>query len=134
MLPTFRFINFFYRSVLLPAALVFFLGACGGEGEEKPIVVPSSPLLSREFIGYGVITVSYTHVLDRPQNGAASQGYVRQGSIVKVLERRLVQEDGEAGMPWVFIDGGGSQGWLEEGAMQIYDNESQAKTAAGLPR
>jgi hypothetical protein len=114
---------------IVMAVLLFVMG-CGARTGEKPIVLPASPLLSRDFIGFGVIVVSYTHVLDKPQSNALSQGYVRRGSIVKVLERRLVRKDGE-GRPWVLIEGD-YQGWLEESNMQIYDNEPQAKTAAEL--
>jgi hypothetical protein len=116
------------------AALILVLAlallACSSRDEEVQIALPASPLLSRDFIGYGVIIVSYTHVLDRPQSDASSQGYVRRASIVKVLERRLVRESGESAS-WVYIEGD-YQGWLEENSIQIYDNESQAKTAAGL--
>ncbi|MDR1178243.1 MAG: hypothetical protein LBK64_05400 [Spirochaetaceae bacterium] len=112
------------------AALVFVLGSCGERVREKPIVLPASPILSRDFIGYGVIIVSYTHVLDQPRSGAPSQGYVRRGSIVRVLERLLVRTNGE-GVPWVFVEGV-YRGWLEESNIQIYDNESRAKTAAEL--
>jgi hypothetical protein len=115
---------------IVVAALVLVLGSCGGRDGEKPVVLPASPLLSRDLIGYGVIIVSYTHVLDQPRSGALSQGYVRRGSIVRVLERLLVRTNGE-GVPWVFIEGD-YRGWLEESNIQIYDNESRAKTAAGL--
>jgi hypothetical protein len=111
------------------AALLFILG-CGGSGGEKPIVLPASPLLSRDSIGYGVIISSYTHVLDQPQSSAPSQGYVRRGSIVRILERQLVRENGGS-IAWVLVEGD-YRGWLEESNIQIYDNESQAKTAAGL--
>jgi hypothetical protein len=114
---------------MLIAALALVMAACGSRGGEKPIVLPPT-LLFRNFIGYGVIIVSYTHVLDQPRDNALSQGYVRKGSIVRVLERRLVQKNGGS-IPWVFIEGG-YQGWLEESNIQIYDNESQAKTAAEL--
>jgi hypothetical protein len=122
--------SFYKGQGIVIAALLLAAASCSPRSVEKQLVLPVSPLLSRDLIGYGVIVVSYTHVLDQPQRDAPSQGYVRKGSIVRVLERRLVQQDGK-GISWVLIDGD-YQGWLEEGNIQIYDNESRAKTASEL--
>ena len=111
--------------------LLFFLTACEGKKEETPVIPPLTSPLSRSFIGYGVVNVSYTRVTAQPEDdaaGAASPGYLRRGSVVRVLQRRLVKNQ-EKLDPWVFVEGS-STGWLKESQVDIYDSEPQARTAS----
>jgi hypothetical protein len=89
--------------------------------------------LSRPVIGYGVIVSSYINLSNMPAAVGFSQGYMRRGSIVKVLERRLINRGTEnsPSIPesWVFVEGG-YQGWLYEEEVEIYEYEEQAKTAS----
>ncbi|MDR2259068.1 MAG: hypothetical protein LBE14_07980 [Treponema sp.] len=109
------------------------LGACGKKTGEIPVVPPPTPPLSRPVIGYGVVNVSYTLVVERPGEGELSLGYLRRGSLVKVIERRVVKKQ-KATERWVLAEGIGSpeqyRGWLKESVVDIYGNEFQAKTAA----
>jgi hypothetical protein len=98
-----------------------------GDGEEK-ILPPSTPPLSRPVIGYGVISVSYTHVVSEPSSSGFSLGYLRKSSLVEILERRSVSSGG-AVESWVFVEGS-SRGWLREDVIQVYDSEAKARTAA----
>lgn len=102
--------------------------SCGKESRELAIVPPVSPPLSRSVIGYGVISVSYTHVVAEPNQAGLSLGYLRKGSIVEVLQRRLVNQGGSS-EAWVFVEGS-YRGWLREDVIQVYDNEGRARTAA----
>lgn len=92
---------------------------------------PSTPPLSRPVIGYGVVNVSYTHLVEEPGEGELSLGYLRRGSLIRVLERRA----GKNAESWVLVEGpfpqGHERGWLRESVVDIYDNEFQANTAAG---
>jgi hypothetical protein len=114
---------------------VLILSSCDRKNEDILVIPPATPPLSRRLIGYGVINVSYTHVVERAERSAPSLGYLRRGSIVKVLERRpLVSRDsraaaGTAPESWVLVEGN-FQGWLTESVVDIYDNEGQARTAA----
>jgi hypothetical protein len=92
------------------------------------VVPPASPPLSRPVLGYGVIGVTYTRVTAEPSQAALSLGYFRRGAVVEVVERRSVSR-GEFAESWVFVEGA-YRGWLPEDAVQIYDNEARAKTAA----
>jgi hypothetical protein len=114
------------QGLILLAALFFF--SCAGNSDEKPIIPPETPLLSRTVIGYGVISASYTHVAAEPNASGLSRGYLRRGSIVEVLERRSVNTQGTL-ESWIFV-GGSYQGWLREDLIQVYDNEARARTAA----
>lgn len=122
-----------YHGQVLFFLIVLVLSSCDRKNEEIFIVPPETPPLSRQLIGYGVINVSYTHAAAEPDPAASSLGYLRRGSIVKVLERRpLISQDSRAGgtpESWVLVEGN-FQGWLTESVLDIYDNESQAKTAA----
>ncbi|MDR0623187.1 MAG: hypothetical protein LBG10_02025 [Treponema sp.] len=118
-------------------AYIFFvflaLGACGKKAGEIPVVPPPTPPLSRPVVGYGVVNVSYTLVVERPGEGEASLGYLRRGALVKVIERRVLKKN-ETAERWVLAEGiaspGQSRGWLKESVVDIYGNEFQAKTAA----
>jgi hypothetical protein len=114
------------------AALLVFvcalLASCGGKGEENPVIPPVTSPLSRPVIGYGVINVSYTHVNAEPGEGASSPGYLRRGSLVRIIERRRVKIDKRT-ESWVLAEGA-YRGWLKEEVVDVYDNEFQAKTAA----
>jgi hypothetical protein len=77
-----------------------------------------------------VIGVSYVHVMDEPDSGGVALGYLRSGSIVQVLERRMVNRGGDT-ESWVLVEGN-YRGWLREGTMQIFENRAKAETAAGF--
>jgi hypothetical protein len=114
--------------------LVFLLlGACGKNTGEIAVVPTSTPPLSRPVIGYGVVNVSYTLVTENPGEGEASLGYLRRGSLVKIIERRVLRKQ-ETAEHWVLAEGtvpqGPYRGWLKESVVDIYSNEFQAKTAA----
>jgi hypothetical protein len=114
--------------IIIAGLFLFGLGACVRAVEEIPVLPPATPPLSRSVIGYGVISVSYTHVFDEPMRRAVSLGYLRRGSVAEVLERRLVNNrDGTES--WVLVHGN-YQGWIREEGIQIYDNAAQAQTAA----
>ena len=115
-------------SQLLVALGVLALCACGAKKEEVSIVPPVTSPLSRDYIGFGVITSSFTHITAEPVQNSRSVGYLRRGSLVKVIRRQTVKEEGGF-ISWVFIEGI-QQGWLREDVMVIYDNESQARTAS----
>jgi hypothetical protein len=91
--------------------------------------------LSRTVIGYGVVNVSYTLVGEKPGEGELSLGYLRRGSLVRILERRALKEGGNT-EAWVLAESllspGRRRGWLKEKVVDIYNNEFQAKTAAGF--
>jgi hypothetical protein len=111
----------------------------------------TSPL-SQSFVGYGVINVSYTRVAAAPEEdslegavpegaafaASASGSYLRQGSVVRVLQRRQVKNQDRL-ESWVQVDepdaggagaGGTGLGWLRESLVDIYDSEGQARTAS----
>lgn len=102
--------------------------SCNKTSKSIEIVPPSAPPLSRTVIGYGILTNSYTHILNQPHPEAVSLGYLRKGSIVPVLERKMIEHNNKT-ESWVFVKGT-YEGWLKEEAVVIYENEAQAKTAA----
>jgi len=126
--------------------LLLFLTACNGKKEETPVIPPLTSPLSQSFVGYGVVNVSYTRVTAAPEEdgleyhgggeGTASVSYLRQGSVVRILQRRQVKNQDKL-ESWVQVDGSGtgsagdtSLGWLRESLVDIYDSEGQAHTAS----
>jgi len=113
---------------LLFIIIIFFLSGCRAKKEENPVVPPVTAPLSREYIGFGVVNVSFTHISSGPAEDSPTSGYLRRGSQVRILRRQQVKAaDGFSS--WVLIEGG-QQGWLREEVLDIYDNESRAKTAS----
>ena len=131
--------------------LLFFLAACSGKKEETPVIPPLTSPLSGSFVGYGVVNVSYTRLAANPEEdspgngpeekipegappGTVSGSYLRQGSVVRILQRRQVNNQDKL-ESWVQVDGSGgagsaSMGWLRETLVDVYDSESQARTAS----
>ena len=112
---------------LLLLAGVLFLCACIARREEAPVIPPETSPLSRNYIGFGVITESFTHVTAEPSADSISLGYLRRGSLVRIQSRQTIRT-GSSFASWVQIEG--SQGWLREEVMVIYDSESRARTAS----
>jgi hypothetical protein len=121
-----RFFPFF---ALFSLTMVLFW-ACKRDNNEVVLTPPLTPPLTRPVIGYGVINKSYTHLTETPDHAGASRGYLRRGSVIRVIERRSVIAADRA-ESWVLVEGD-SQGWLPENEVDIYDNEGQARTAAEL--
>ena len=111
--------------LILFAASVY---SCGLKKEETPVIPPVTGPLSRDYIGYGVITSSFTHINSDPSDDSLSLGYIRRGSLVKIIRRQELKA-GNVFQIWVLIDGE-HYGWLKEEVMEIYSSESQAKTAS----
>ena len=105
--------------------------------EEAPVIPPLSSPLSQPFIGYGVINVSYTRVMDNPEpenavqaegEGKTSSGYLRRGAVVRIHERKLIINNAAA-ESWLLVEES-CKGWLRESLVDVYENEFQARTAS----
>ncbi|MDR2922822.1 MAG: hypothetical protein LBU85_05720 [Treponema sp.] len=114
--------------VFFAAFVLLSLIACNLKKEEKPVSPPPTFPFSQSYIGYGVINVSYTRVSGSIEESGSSAGYLRQGSVVRVIERRLVKNEGKT-ESWVLVEGS-AKGWLKESLVDIYGNENQAVTAS----
>jgi len=104
------------------------LCACPAKKEEIPVIPPLTSPLSRDYIGFGVITSSFTHITAEPSQDSRDIGYLRRGSLVKIIRRQTIRTGGGF-TSWVFTEGN-QQGWLREDVMEIYESEDQAKTAS----
>jgi hypothetical protein len=137
-------VNFRLPRGIFALPLFLLLLSCS-RTEELRLAPPAMAPLSREEIGYGVVNVSYTHAADKPGGRGASLGYLRRGSVVRILERRIpggtaVEAAGGASgrrtvlESWVLVEGGGAgfsvPGWLPESVIDVYSTEAQAETAA----
>jgi hypothetical protein len=103
------------------------LSSCSLAKSDLAMTPPATPPLSRVYIGYAVVADSYVHILSSPDNARVSLGYFRRGSILQVLERRMVRSSAAA-ESWLLVDGK-DQGWLKEKSVRIFDTEAKAKTA-----
>ena len=109
--------------------------SCRRGSEELPVVPPETHPLAREYIGFGVVNISFAHLLDESSSTAVSLGYLRRGTVVRIIERRVIVSSGGE-ETWVFVEGNYqgpgsvSNGWLPETTLVIYDSESRANTAS----
>ena len=113
---------------VLPASALLTLTACNLKKTEAPVLPPISSPLSQDYIGFGVINVSYTRVTENPDADSFSPGYLRLGTVVRVLERKSVKT-GDKTDVWLLVEEN-CTGWLRESLVNVYDNESQAQTAS----
>jgi len=108
--------------------LALLICSCSVKKEEASVIPPVTSPFSSEYIGFGVITESFTHVLSDPSEESSSIGYLRRGSLVQILRRQTVK-NADTFTTWILIDGN-QHGWLKEEVMDIYKSENQAKTAS----
>jgi len=123
-----RFLNFINSLFFILFLMMIF--SCTAKKEEAPVIPPETSPLSGNYIGFGVITDSFTHISVDPEENSESLGYLRRGSLVKIIKRQILRVSGGY-VTWVLIDGD-YQGWLREEVMDIYRNEGQAMTASEL--
>jgi hypothetical protein len=114
----------------LVCIVILLLGSCSRAAEELPIALPPTPPLSRSLIGYGVISSSYTQMLNEPSPESVSLGYLRRGAVVEILERRIVNVR-ETPESWIRVNNV-HRGWIKEEGVQIYVNKAQAMTASEI--
>jgi len=108
--------------------------SCNNRNNDNTVILPATSPLTREYIGFGVITSSFTHLNSEPSEESPSFGYIRRGSLVKIIKRQTVRTP-DGFVTWVLTDeitqGNTSvSGWLKEEVMDIFTNENQAKTAS----
>ena len=107
---------------------IFALNSCSARREETPVIPPLTSPLSREYIGFGVVSSSFTHITADPSEDSQSIGYLRRGSLARIIRRQTIMtQDGF--VSWVQTDSN-VYGWLREDVMDIYENENQARTAS----
>jgi hypothetical protein len=116
--------------ILLITLLTLLFCSCYTKKEEISVVPPVTSPLSGEYIGFGVIKESFTHISTDPSQDSPSLGYLRRGSRVKIIRRQTVKT-ADGYISWVLTEGQ-QQGWLKENVMDIYNNENQAITASEL--
>jgi len=117
-----------YSQVCCVLILVLTAVSCNLKKGEEPVIPPVSFPLSREYIGFGVINVSYTRVSENPEEEGVSPGYLRRGAVVCIHERKLIKTNDKT-ETWLLVEES-CRGWLKESLVDVYENESQAKTAS----
>lgn len=128
-------VQLFFLLAAVCALSAFMLTGCDRSRDDLPVVPPATHPLQRDYIGFGVVNETFTHVLDEPGANGVSEGYLRRGTVVRVIERRQINNRGRLAS-WVLAEGnyreGGAatQGWLEEATLEIYDSEERADTAS----
>jgi len=69
---------------------ILCLFACVPKMDDNSLAPAETPVLSRPVIGYGLVNVSFAHLLDEPVEAGVSLGLIRKGNIVELLERRSI--------------------------------------------
>ena len=120
---------------LLAVIILFLFAACNRSANELPVMPPSTNPLAREYIGFGVVTASFAHVLSEQGSAGVSQGSLRRGTVVRIQERTQIFNQGRS-ETWVLAEstqeesGTISRGWLPETSLDIFNSEGRANTAS----
>ena len=127
-------IRFFF-----PLLFLFTLFGCSRSSDEQSVVPPATHPLAREYIGFAVVNVSFIHLLSEPGQAGISQGYLRRGTVVRIIERPQLINRGNV-ESWILAENyqafsqrtedSAPRGWIEESMVEIYDSESRANTAS----
>ena len=118
------------RITIIVCLCIVSLFACRAKREDNEVIPPITAPLTRNYIGYGVITDSFTHIQVDPQENSVSLGYLRRGSLVRIIRRQTVRTD-SGFQTWVLTNEP-QYGWLKEDVMSIYNTEGQARTASQM--
>jgi hypothetical protein len=120
---------------IIPVAALLLSPGCRRVDTELPIIPPVTRPLAGRYIGFGVVKVSFAHLLSEPGRDGVSQGYLRRGTVVRIIERRSVLNRGSP-ESWILAEGNyqgegsAARGWIEEAGVEIYGSEPQANTAS----
>jgi hypothetical protein len=123
------------QPIVLLVLLMVLAFSCRRSTEEQPVIPPATHPLARDYIGYGVVNVSFTNLLSENSPNAVSQGYIRRGTVVRIVERAQINNKGKI-ESWILGEsnyqtaGAVARGWLQESALLVFDSESQANTAS----
>lgn len=113
------FVIIFYVSLSFASCYIY--------NPHKQLYPPPTFPLSRTVLGYIVITDSYTQLLDHIGTKGVSLGILRKGTILPVLERKIIK--GETGVErWIYVDAE-EKAWIRASSGLIFQTEAQAKTA-----
>ena len=113
---------------IITILILLFCMSCFVKKEETPVLPPLTYPLSQSHIGFGVVNVSYTGLGIEPVEGSVSLGYLRRGTVVQINERRQIRSGGK-NESWLLVEEA-FKGWLKETLVDVYENESKARTAA----
>mgnify|MGYP001385155014 CR=1 FL=1 len=102
--------------------------SCFLSNPEQQLHPPATFPLSRSVLGYVMITDSYTQLLDRYGREGVSLGVLRKGTILPVLERRILQVGEAPAERWILV-AAEEKGWIRESSGNMYQTQAQAQTA-----
>jgi hypothetical protein len=124
-------------------AVLVLVASCRGKLPDDAVLPPETPLFVKEGVGYGVISVSFAHVLGKlPPASSESTGLIRRGSVVTVIERRAILAEGDSTRLWALVEARSKEGeaaggkpvlgWLPGESLDFYENLPRAETASAL--
>ena len=121
-------------ALFLVAAVVVLLGACGRE--ETPVVVdlPPTPVVSARP-EWAVVRGAYVQILAEPSAGAAIEGHVRRGAVLRVHSRTpfTAAVDGTRNH-WYAVSTVDFSGWVFGTVIDTYAAEAVARSASEAMR
>jgi len=115
-------------TVCIAVFVPLLASACTDRRNGNPVLPPETSPLSQYFVGYGVINALHARLGAETSATGPAAGHERMGTVVKIHERRLVRT-GTRIDSWLLVEAD-SKGWVPEELVDVYINESQARTAA----
>jgi hypothetical protein len=108
--------------------LFFTFFSCNSKNSNIKIIPPATQIFSEYNIAYGVVNVSYVSLKLNPGEPESAKGFLREGAIVKIIERKVVIKNNLKEI-WVYADAD-YDGWLLQNHLDVYEREAQAITAS----
>jgi hypothetical protein len=117
-------------------AVLVLAASCKDKANDYTIEPPETPLFVKDGVGYGVVTVSFAHILAEPPPAPPEPaGLIRKGGVVLVIARRNIWVEAGVGRLWALVEIqnkelGSVLGWLPGESFEFYESLPKAETAS----
>ncbi len=112
---------------MIVALLVSMASSCHRDSGVN-ISLDETPVISGG-LGWCVITLAYVRLKTQPSYESADSGTGRRGDVARIAGRSRSFSGRDSGI-WYRVEYKDQTGWAHESALTVYDNESEARSAA----
>ncbi len=115
--------------LLFLCIFALFASSCS-KGYNRGMKLPQDPQVVSE-LGWAVVKTAYAKLKAGPDSASPDAGLVRGGSVFRCTARSIDPQGLSGGGLWYKYAEGGTEGWLHQDDLAIFDTETQARKAAG---
>ncbi|HUW70653.1 MAG TPA: SH3 domain-containing protein [bacterium] len=115
-------------AALMVVALVVSMAAACSKNSGVRVSLDETPVISGG-LGWCVITLAYVRLKTQPSYESTDSGTARRGDVARIVGRSRSFASSDAGI-WYRVEYTDQTGWAHESALTVYENESEARSAA----